>query len=261
MTNARLQKHAGARRLGREQVVKKVAVSKTGIVMIHGGDGMTQWLISGAALLLIIGWLWFIGAAESEQPDADPVVTGVVQPKTQVLVPAKEPAPSGQVQAVVHNSTQAQESVVVKSEQAKSICLEGRGCTLDLQENWHLRLISANKELSRAKLELLFKSKNFREAAEQLHYSHQYPQDNQLEQNLEQALSDLEDKFDAGAEALGCRDNICLVQLRLPIEIKADEVLKQFSGMEPSWQHIYMSELKTKTYWQIRLLVKAELQP
>jgi len=246
---------------GREHAVNKAAVCNMGIIVIHGGGRMTQWLISGAALLLITGWLWFSGTAESEQPEADPVVTRIVQQTTQHLVPAKAPEPSGTVQAVVYNNTLVQESVVAKPEQATSICLEGRGCTLDLQENWHLRLISANKELSRAKVELLFKSKNFRDAAEQLHYSYQHAQDNQLEQNLEQALSDLEGKFDAGSEALGCRDNICLVQLRLPIEVKADEVLKQLSGMEPPWQHIYMSELKTKTYWQIRLLVKAELQP
>lgn len=217
-----------------------------------------KWLLSGVALLLMAGWFWFSGSAEPEQPEAAPSMISRVQNTTQHVGLEKEPESSGQDVAVVYSDTSVQEPTKAEPEQASSICLEGRGCTLDLQENWHLRLISSNAELSRAKIELLFKSRNFREAAEQLHYSHQYEQDNQLEHNLEQALSDLESKFGARAEASGCRDNICLVQLRLPIEVKADEVLKQLSGMQPPWQHLYMSEWKTKTHWQIRLLVKAE---
>lgn len=217
-----------------------------------------KWLLSGVALLLMAGWFWFSGSAEPEQPEAAPSMVSRVQNTTQHVGLEKEPESSGQDVAVVYSDTSVQEPTKAEPEQASSICLEGRGCTLDLQENWHLRLISSNAELSRAKIELLFKSRNFREAAEQLHYSHQYEQDNQLEHNLEQALSDLESKFGARSEASGCRDNICLVQLRLPIEVKADEVLKQLSGMQPPWRHVYMSEWKTKTHWQIRLLVKAE---
>jgi hypothetical protein len=217
-----------------------------------------KWLLSGVALLLMAGWFWFSGSAEPEQPEAAPSMISRVQNTTQHVGLEKEPESSGEDVAVVYSDTSVQEPTKAEPEQASSICLEGRGCTLDLQENWHLRLISSNAELSRAKIELLFKSRNFREAAEQLHYSHQYEQDNQLGHNLEHALSDLESKFGARAEASGCRDNICLVQLRLPIEVKADEVLKQLSGMQPPWQHVYMSEWKTKTHWQIRLLVKAE---
>lgn len=220
-----------------------------------------KWLLSGVVLLLMAGWFWFSDSAEPVQSEAAPLLITRVQNTTQHLRSEKESESSGQDVAVVYSNTLVQEPAAVEPERADSICLEGRGCTLDLQENWHLRLISSNAELSRAKIELLFKSRNFREAAEQLHYSHQYEQDNQLEHNLEHVLSDLEDKFGAGSEASGCRDNICLVQLRLPIEVKADEVLKQLSGMEPPWQHIYMSERKTKTHWQIRLLVKAEPQP
>lgn len=220
-----------------------------------------KWLLSGVVVVLMAGWFWFNDSAEPVQPEAAPSVITRVQNTSQHLRYEKEAESSGRNMAVVHSDTLVQEPAVVEPEPADSICLEGRGCTLDLQENWHLRLISSNAELSRAKIELLFKSSNFREAAEQLHYSHQYEQDNQLEHNLEHALSDLEGKFGAESAASGCRDNICLVQLRLPIEVKADEVLKQLSGMEPQWQHIYMSERKTKTHWQIRLLVKAEPQP
>ncbi len=217
-------------------------------------------MISVAVVLLITAWFWSVDTTEPVLPEAEPVAVTETQNTTRFLVPVNWVEPPAQVNAELSERNQTQEPAAAKPEQASSICLQGRGCTLDLQENWHLQLISANKKLSRAKLELLFKSKNFREAAEQLHYSHQYVQDNQLEQNLDQALSALAHKFSAGTDALGCRDAICLVQLRLPIEVKADEVLKQLSGVEPPWQHVYMSELKTKTHWQIRLLVKAEPQ-
>jgi hypothetical protein len=137
-----------------------------------------KWLLSGVALLLMAGWFWFSGSAEPEQPEAAPSMISRVQNTTQHVGLEKEPESSGEDVAVVYSDTSVQEPTKAEPEQASSICLEGRGCTLDLQENWHLRLISSNAELSRAKIELLFKSRNFREAAEQLHYSHQYEQDN-----------------------------------------------------------------------------------
>lgn len=139
-------------------------------------------------------------------------------------------------------------------ESSSALCLDGRGCTLDLHENWHLKLMGKDGSLLSRELEAVFKSRNFNEAAEQLHYSRQKAADHETELKLEQLMLAAVQKFQAESEGLGCRDNICLMQITVPREIKVDEVRHLFNTPDLFWRTLSMSTQKSKYHWRLRFV-------
>ncbi|MBU0911277.1 MAG: hypothetical protein KKF22_01905 [Gammaproteobacteria bacterium] len=143
-------------------------------------------------------------------------------------------------------------------ESSSALCLDGRGCTLDLHENWHLKLISKDGSLLSRELEAVFKSRNFIEAAEQLHYSRQKAADHKTELKLEQLMLAAVQKFQAEPQALGCRDNICLLQIMVPREVKVDEVRHLLTAPDLAWRTLSMSTQKSKYHWRLRFVASVD---
>jgi len=143
-------------------------------------------------------------------------------------------------------------------ESSSALCLDGRGCTLDLHENWHLKLISKNGSLLSRELEAVFKSRNFIEAAEQLHYSRQKASDHETELKLKQLMSAAVQKFQAEPQALGCRDNICLLQIMVPREVKVDEVQHLLNAPDLAWRTLSMSTQKSKYHWHLSFVASVD---
>lgn len=141
---------------------------------------------------------------------------------------------------------------------SSALCLEGRGCTLDLHDNWHLKLMSNGGGLLNDELEALFKSRNFIEAAEQLHYSRQKAEDHKVELKLAQLMSIAEQRFKAESQALGCRDNLCLLQITVPRESKVDDVRKMLLDPDLSWRTLSMSRQKSKDLWSLRVVASVD---
>lgn len=139
-------------------------------------------------------------------------------------------------------------------ELSSALCLDGRGCTLDLHENWHLKLIAEDGGVLSRELEAVFKSRNFKEAAEQLHYSRQKADDHNTELKLEQLMLAAVQKFQAEPQALGCRDNLCLLQISVPIDTKVDEVRHALTAPGLSWRTLSMSRQKSKFHWRLRVV-------
>jgi hypothetical protein len=125
---------------------------------------------------------------------------------------------------------------------------------LDLHENWHLKLLKKDGSLSGPELEVVFKSRNFIEAAEQLHYSRQKTEDHKAELKLAQLMSIAKQRFQAEDQALGCRDNLCLLQITVPRDIQVDEVHKLLSAPDLPWRTLSMSKQKSKYSWGLRFI-------
>lgn len=135
-----------------------------------------------------------------------------------------------------------------------SLCPEGVGCTLDLQENWHLKILTSRGGVSNNGFDAMAKSSNFKDAAEQLHYSRQKMEDHKTELKVKQLMQTATDRFDAELEVLGCRDNLCLLQISMPRDTRVDEVRKWLTDPELAWRSIGLSKQKTKYRWHLRIV-------
>ncbi|WP_233081113.1 hypothetical protein [Rheinheimera soli] len=165
--------------------------------------------------------------------------------------PAQEAAMPDMVIELQHAQAEPDSEFV---ESASALCLDGRGCTLDLHENWHLKLMSKDGSLLNRELEAVFKSRNFKEAAEQLHYSRQKAADHTTELKLKHLMLAAVQKFQAEPQAFGCRDNICLLQIMVPREVKVDEVRHLLNAPDLSWRTLSMSKQKSKYNWSLRFV-------
>lgn len=176
------------------------------------------------------------------------------------LLPQNEPAEAATMPADTGIELQHAEATPDSEfvESSSALCLDGRGCTLDLHENWHLKLISKDGSLLNRELEAVFKSWNFIEAAEQLHYSRQKAADHKTELKLEQLMLAAVQKFQAEPQALGCRDNICLLQIMVPREVKVDEVRHLLNAPDLSWRMLSMSKRKSKYHWSLRFVASVD---
>lgn len=214
-----------------------------------------KWIF--AAVIVLAAWLLLsknnsLVPAEpgtAKKPD----LVSELLPQNEAAQAATMPADTG----IEQQHTQAKpDSELVESSSA--LCLDGRGCTLDLHENWHLKLISKNRSLLSRELEAVLKSWNFKEAAEQLYYSKQKADDHKTELKLEQLMLTAVQKFQAESEGLGCRDNICLMQITVPREIKVDEVRHLLNAPDLSWRTLSMSKRKSKYHWRLRFVASVD---
>lgn len=211
-----------------------------------------KWIFA-AAVILVIGLL-AIKASDwlpAEEIRIDEYISVIVNPVQATASANKviarldtDLAPEHLAKAVQAEATQW----------SSALCLEGRGCTLDLHDNWHLELMSKDGGLRSVELEALFKSRNFIEAAEQLHYSRQKAEDHKAELKLAQLMSIAEQRFQAEPKALGCRDNLCLLQITVPRDIKVDDVRKMLFDPDLSWRTLFMSKQKSKYNWSLRFV-------
>ncbi|WP_127026074.1 hypothetical protein [Rheinheimera mangrovi] len=209
------------------------------------------------AAFIVLG-AWLLLAKSNSLVPAEP---GTVKKPDQVseLLPQNERAQDVAMPDIgieLQHAEAKPDSELVESSSA--LCLDGRGCTLDLHENWHLKLISKNGSLLSRELEAVFKSRNFIEAAEQLHYSRQKAADHETELKLEQLMLAAVQKFKAQPQALGCRDNICLLQITVPREIKVDEVRHVLNAPDLSWRMLTMSKRKSKYHWSLRFVASVD---
>lgn len=209
-----------------------------------------KWIF--AAVIVLGAWL-LLSKSNSLLP-AEPGITKMPDLISDPL-PQNEPAQEAAMPDIGIELTHAEaepDSEFVES--ASALCLDGRGCTLDLHENWHLKLISKDGNLLNPELEAVFKSRNFIEAAEQLHYSRQKAADHTTELKLEQLMLAAVQKFQAEPQAFGCRDNICLLQIMVPREVKVDEVRHLLNAPDLSWRTLSMSKHKSKYNWSLRFV-------
>ncbi|MDF3124998.1 hypothetical protein [Rheinheimera sp. 1928-s] len=215
-----------------------------------------KWIFAAVAIL-VIGLLAIKGS------DWLPAAELKIDDHISVIVnPAEPTASANKVLArldtdlVPEHVAQLPQSEAV--ELSSALCLEGRGCTLDLHENWHLKLLNNDGGLLSSELEAVFKSRNFIEAAEQLHYSRQKADDHKTELKLEQLMLIAVKKFQAEPQALGCRDNICLLQINVPRDIKVDDVRKSLMDPDLSWHMLSMSKQKSKYNWSLRFVATVD---
>jgi hypothetical protein len=213
-----------------------------------------KWIF--AAVIVLAAWLLL-----SKNNSLVPAEPGTAKKPDLVseLLPQNEPAQDVAMPDIgieLQHAAAKPDSELVESSSA--LCLDGRGCILDLHENWHLKLISKNGSLLSRELEAVFKSRNFIEAAEQLHYSRQKAADHETELKLEQLMLTAVQKFQAESEGLGCRDNICLMQITVPREIKVDEVRHLLNAPDLSWRTLSMSKRKSKYHWSLRFVASVD---
>ncbi|EGM77626.1 hypothetical protein Rhein_2186 [Rheinheimera sp. A13L] len=215
-----------------------------------------KWIFAAVAILVI--WLlivkgnFLLPAAEIRIDDNVSVIPE----------PAQQKVPTDEIKARVEtefvSGFMAQEPQSEAVQLSSSLCLDSRGCTLDLHENWHLKLLNNDGGLLHSKLEVVFKSRNFIEAAEQLHYSRQKAADHETELKLEQLMLAAVQKFQAEPQAFGCRDNICLLQIMVPREVKVDEVRHLLNAPDLSWRMLSMSKQKSKYNWSLRFVANVD---
>lgn len=206
------------------------------------------------AAVIVLG-AWLLLAKSNSLLPAEPSTMKKPYAVSEPL-PQNEPAEVNTARADVGLELQQAEAAfdVGSMESSSALCLDGRGCTLDLHENWHLKLIAEDDSLLSRELEAVLKSWNFKEAAEQLYYSKQKADDHKTELKLEQLMLTAVQKFQAESEGLGCRDNICLMQITVPREIKVDEVRHLFNAPDLSWRTLSMSTQKSKYHWRLRFV-------
>lgn len=209
-----------------------------------------KWIFA-AVIVLLVGLLLKLNSLPSEAEvslakEPTPVLVSLPQTEPTAAATGKQIDPALQ-------QTEAQPAAELVGF-SSALCLDGRGCTLDLQENWHLKLISTEGSLSGPELEAVFKSRNFIEAAEQLHYSRQKAADHKTELRLEQLMQAAVQKFQANPQALGCRDNLCLLQITVPGQIQIEEVRKFWSGSDLSFRTLSMTKQKSKHSWSLRFV-------
>lgn len=214
-----------------------------------------KWIF--AALIVLLAWL-LLSKSNSLLPAAknSAAITAdlVMEPLSQNE--SAKTAAGGDTDLNLQQAEAKQE--VEPVELSSALCLDGRGCTLDLHENWHLKLLAEDGSLLSRELEAVFKSRNFKEAAEQLHYSRQKADDHNTELKLEQLMLAAVQKFQAEPQALGCRDNLCLLQISVPIDTKVDEVRHLLTAPGLSWGTLSMSRQKSKDLWSLRFIASVD---
>lgn len=215
-----------------------------------------KWIFAAVAILVI-------GLLATKGSDWLPAAEIKIDDHISVIVNPAEPTASANKflarldkDLVPEHVAQLPQSEAV--ELSSALCLEGRGCTLDLHENWHLKLLNNDGGLLNSELEAVFKSRNFIEAAEQLHYSRQKADDHKTELKLEQLMLIAVKKFQAEPKALGCRDNICLLQITVPRDIQVDEVQKLRSAPDLPWRTLSMFKQKSKHIWSLRIVASVD---
>jgi hypothetical protein len=144
------------------------------------------------------------------------------------------------------------------AEPVTELCPSYFDCNVELTENWHLPLLNANSRQGKPLLATLLKSRNFKQATEQLHYSKQKVDDLHTEVKLQQLMLDAIQKFQAEPDALGCRDTLCLLQITVPKTVKPEDVKNSLSAPDLSWRTLRMSSRKTKYHWHLRFVATAE---
>lgn len=215
-----------------------------------------KWIFGTVVILLI--WLLVIKdnaelpVKETSSDENVRMILEPLQPKVSAKIDAVGIAPG----LVVGKAVPLAQSEAV--ELSSALCLEGRGCILDLHENWHLKLLNEDGGLLSPALEAVFKSRNFIEAAEQLHYSRQKADDHKTEMKLEQLMLIAVQKFKSEPQALGCRDHICLLQMTVPRDIKVDDVRKSLMDSDLSLRTLHMSKQKSKYNWSLRFVATVD---